>query len=342
MDITKRDSKMLKGIAILSMLMLHLFCRVEDLPYTPLIWIGSKPLIYFFGLFGDICVSIYCFISGYAHYLQSSDTDLKKRLKRILRFLIQFWVIVVLFSLIGIIVGSKTIPGSLKDFILHCLTLKNSYNGAWWYAHTYIVLVLLQPISCKLAQKCPSWLLVLASFGFYVLGYGIRFWGWCACEATIPSWIISHLGLLGTSYFPYMIGMIFCKHQIIAHLRHLIKSIKLHNIYIYILSALSLIGMIVAHGIVPSLFVAVATATVTITILCICPLPQLLNNFLCYMGEHSTNIWLTHMFFYTVLWKDLVFCAKYPILVFFLLLGLSLAASYIVNFISKPIIKLVR
>lgn len=35
MDITKRDSKMLKGVAILAMLMLHLFCRRDNLPYTP-------------------------------------------------------------------------------------------------------------------------------------------------------------------------------------------------------------------------------------------------------------------------------------------------------------------
>ena len=65
MDITKRDSKMLKGVAILSMLMLHLFCRRENLPYTPLLWIGGTPLIYYFALFGDICVAIYCFVSGY-------------------------------------------------------------------------------------------------------------------------------------------------------------------------------------------------------------------------------------------------------------------------------------
>ena len=67
MDITKRDSKMLKGVAILSMLMLHLFCRRENLPYTPLLWIGGTPLIYYFALFGDICVAVYCFVSGYAH-----------------------------------------------------------------------------------------------------------------------------------------------------------------------------------------------------------------------------------------------------------------------------------
>lgn len=43
MDISKRDSKMLKGVAILSMLMLHLFCRKENLPYV-IKWL-SKPIL---------------------------------------------------------------------------------------------------------------------------------------------------------------------------------------------------------------------------------------------------------------------------------------------------------
>ena len=60
---------MAKGIAILAMVALHLFCRNTNLPYTPLIYIGDIPLVYFLGLFGDMCVSIYCFCSGYAHYL---------------------------------------------------------------------------------------------------------------------------------------------------------------------------------------------------------------------------------------------------------------------------------
>lgn len=56
--------------------------------------------------------------------------------------------------------------------------------------------------------------------------------------------------------------------------------------------------MIVVHGVIQPLFVAFITATVTIILLCICPLPVWLTNLLCYFGEHSTNIWLVHMFFY--------------------------------------------
>lgn len=237
MDITKRDSKMLKGVAILSMLMLHLFCRRENLPYTPLLWIGGTPLIYYFALFGDICVAIYCFVSGYAHYLQSSEVEIKKRWKHLLRFFIPFWVIAAVFSLIGMLTGNAAIPGSLMKFALNCLTIQNSYNGAWWYANTYILLVALQPLSRKFAERCPVWLVVLLTFSFYTIGYGIRFWDWGACNSAILSWVITHIGLLGASYFPYMIGMLFCKKQVISLLRQRLTTLHARNIYIYIHSS---------------------------------------------------------------------------------------------------------
>ena len=47
MEITKQDSKMLKGVAVLGLLMLHLFCRKANLPYAPLLWLGNTPLVYY-------------------------------------------------------------------------------------------------------------------------------------------------------------------------------------------------------------------------------------------------------------------------------------------------------
>lgn len=340
MDITKQDSKMLKGVAILSMLMLHMFCRKENLPYTALLWVKDTPLIYFFGLFGDICVPMYCFVSGYAHCLHSTQSDMKQRWRSLLRFMIVYWVIAVLFAVVGLITGNQTIPGSITEFLLNCLTIRNSYNGAWWYANIYILLVALQPLSNKFVWRCPAWLVLSLTFAFYTLGYGIRFWGWGACDSAVLSWVINHIGLLGTSYFTYAVGMLFCKNNIIQVLRTKITEINAR--YIYILGTILLACMIIMHSIVQTLFVAVFTATATIVILCICPLPRLLINVLCYMGEHSTNIWLTHMFFYTVLFDGFVFVVKYPLPIFCLLLLLSLASSYIIKLISKPILNLVR
>jgi len=179
-------------------------------------------------------VAIYCFVSGYAHYMQSTETELRHRWKRLLRFLIPFWVIAAVFSVIGIFTGNPAIPASAKEFLLNCLTIKNSYNGAWWYANTYILLVALQPLSRKFVERCPAWAVLLAFFAFYTVGYGIRFWGWGSCCSAVLAWIITHIGLLGTSYFPYVIGMLFCKKQVVAALRQRLAAVKARNIYIYI------------------------------------------------------------------------------------------------------------
>lgn len=126
----------------------------------------------------------------------------------------------------------------------------------------------------------------------------------------------------------------------VAALRQRLASVKASNICIF--TGVTFAGMIVVHGVIQPLFVAFITATVTITLLCICPLPVWLTSVLCYFGEHSTNIWLVHMFFYGNLFHGIVFCLKYPILALLFLIALSLVSSYVIKWLSRPILKLVR
>ena len=125
-----------------------------------------------------------------------------------------------------------------------------------------------------------------------------------------------------------------------AALRQRVLSVKTINFCIF--TGVTFAGMIVVHGLIPPLFVAFITATVTIILLCICPLPVWLTNLLCYFGEHSTSIWLVHMFFSGSLFLGFVFCLKYPIPVLLLLIAFSLASSYVIKWLSRPILKLVR
>lgn len=73
MGISKNDTKMLKGVAILFMLLLHLFCRKEvNGLYETFPVINGVPFVYYIGLFGDACVPIYCFVSGYGLFMVHS------------------------------------------------------------------------------------------------------------------------------------------------------------------------------------------------------------------------------------------------------------------------------
>ena len=338
---TKQKSRVLKGAAILSMLMLHLFCRKANLPYTPLLWVGGTPLIYYFGLFGDVCVAMFCFISGYAHELQfEKAVPGRERWKHLLKFLISFWVIAIMTAVTGMIIRDERIPGSLEEFLLNFFAIRNSYNGAWWYVNTYILLILLQPLSCQLVRRLPAWLAGLFAFAFYTVGYGIRFFGWGASSLSVLSWAIMRVGLLGTSYFPYLIGMLFAKNNILNLLYK--KTINMNHACLYVVSIAVVVGMLVFHSFVQSLYIAAFTAIAIISILCVLPLPTWIERGLAYLGVHSGNIWLVHMFFYANLFEGFVFRAKYPVLIFLLLLALSLAVSYVVNWLSRPIQKLVR
>ena len=65
--------KVLQGIAILFMLSLHLFARKEvNGIYETFPTINGIPLIYYIGLFGDACVPIYLFASGYGLFISIS------------------------------------------------------------------------------------------------------------------------------------------------------------------------------------------------------------------------------------------------------------------------------
>ena len=84
---------------------------------------------------------------------------------------------------------------------------------------------------------------------------------------------------------------------------------KIYNIsyklkYKNLLGVFTIIVMIIAHGIIETLFVAVFTGVIFICAFNIIDKPKWVNNLLDYLGNHSTNMWLIHMFFYMIYFKD--------------------------------------
>ncbi|MGG3582650.1 hypothetical protein P5618_011460 [Priestia megaterium] len=70
MEFSKKDMKILQGVAILFMLSLHLFARKEiNGLYETFPVINRVPFVYYLALFGDACVPIYLFASGYGLFL---------------------------------------------------------------------------------------------------------------------------------------------------------------------------------------------------------------------------------------------------------------------------------
>lgn len=341
MELTKRQTSMTKGIAILLMLLLHLFCTREyNNLFTPLIMIGETPLIYYVGLFGDCCVAIYCFCSGYglmSLYKKNPEEYNKKNLVRICKLYINFWIILFLFViLLGYITGNfNNHFMNLKVFILNFTAISVTYNGAWWFLTTYIILVILSKGINKIIEKYNAILILIISFMIYFICY-IQYWHKIiVLNGDILNWAVKQTTLLGTSQLAYLVGSIFANKKIYSKIYEIFHKIKFKNIIAIIL----IILMVVFHGFIQTAFISPFTGISFIILFNLIEKPKFLNDLLYYFSQHSTNIWLIHMFFYMTYFKDLIFLAKYPILIFLWLIVLCLISSYIVKFIYNIIAK---
>lgn len=345
MELSKRDTQMTKGLAIVFMVLLHLFCRVDDLPYE-CIKIGGVPLVYYIGLISDCCVAIYCFCSGYAlEIINQKITDSKQyyinRIKSLFKLLINYWIILILFSIIGLIIKNDSIPISFTHFVKHFFLLEKSYNGAWWFLLTYVLLILISKPVHLIVEKLNPYILLLISTGIYFIAYIQRFKNVVDFNNELANWIIMQMSLLGTSFLPFVCGMIFYKYELFTKTRNWLNK-NFNNLKLAIIGAVIFLVLVIGHGIVPSVIVAPFTGLVIIVIFNVVKKGNLIDKIFEFLGEHSTNIWLIHMFFYSTLFKDFVFIAKYPVLIFAFMMLLTICCSYIINIFYKLIIKLIK
>lgn len=345
MELSKQDTKMTKGLAILFMVLLHLFCRKTGLPYEVLLRIGGVPLVYYIGLFGDCCVAIYCFCSGYAHYLlreKEGKGYFTKSLQRLLLLLVNYWIVILLFWPAGMLFddSGRTIY-SLSNFLQNLFAVANSgvlsaFNGAHWFVMTYIILTLLSPLLFRFIRRVHPAVTLAAVTVVYIIAYLLRFQ---KIAVSIPDvyaakWIFFELCLLGTSLLPYAAGMLFYRLKVFTRINKLYA--RLPRFAGPALLGAFFCGMFASHAVFQSLIVAPLTGIGTVICFNLWKKPKPVRAVFDFFGTHSTNIWLTHMFFFDTVFVNFAFLAKYPLPIFLFTIALSLAASYLVMLIHKP------
>lgn len=342
MNYDKQDARMTRGFAILCMITLHLFCRTgDDVFGTPLIWLNSTtPLVFLFGFFAEICVPLYSLCAGYARYLLSYKQH--STIKRILRLMVNYWIVVVLFSIMGLIFDpGGMMPGTFVTFI-KSLFLLHSYNGAWWYLHTYVILLLIPTRLLLLpVQKLTTGIGLAFCLLFEIAWYLVGHFGLWPAEDGGLFWISffwTELGnLVGILAF-FWAGAFLCKAQAIPRLyryvnTHLPKRLVKPGLMIFAGC------LFAAYNIAHKAILVGITAVLMFLIFNIWEKSEYTKQVFEFLGRHSTNIWLTHMFFYAYIFKNLVFCVKYPLLILLFLLILCVITSYIIMIIETIVRK---
>ena len=74
MKLTHSDTKMIHGLSVMAMVILHLFDNLEyGRMYSPVLYLLGKPLIFYIAQLSDFCVMGFAFCSGYALFKQFQE-----------------------------------------------------------------------------------------------------------------------------------------------------------------------------------------------------------------------------------------------------------------------------
>ena len=334
-EYTRDESLILKGIAILFMLGLHLYNRdVTTGFYEPWIYIGNQPFIYYISFMFDACVPMYCFVAGYAAYIKK-DVSLKKQSSRIFELLINYWIIVLITIMLGIVLHHNKIPGSFSIVLGNLFLYKITYVGAWWFMQTYMLLFLTSKCIIKIIDYMHPVVMSIVIFIIYIVSYYFRMMNPVLTDDQFINEIVNIIILYGTSLFSYCVGIMFKKYFIISILRDGLK--KYSNIF----GVVIIISCFIVHIIIKSMIVAPFTALLFICGFSLLTLNSKLKKVLCFMGKHSTNIWLIHMQFYMVFFKDVIFQTNTVIGCFIIVLILCICCSFFIKYLVKRIVKVI-
>jgi uncharacterized membrane protein len=323
MEISINKSNYLKGIAIILMLIHHLFAypsRISpDIPVYHMV--NSVDIEMFVGLFGKICVSMFLFLSGYGFSLKK-EVSFKYIWGKLKNLYISYWIVLFIFVPIGIIF----FPGeryslSPSLFFENLIGIKSTYNSEWWFFKLYVLYVLSLPLLSRLNIGPLLGLLFLAA----LCGKGLQY------VAGAPEVLIEYC----TWLLPFGFGMVFGRSQKMPPNSWLVKLITtLSRTHPLILLMVTVAVFIVAHNpgllLVTPLFIIALMKTAD-------GLGSTVNRVVSELGKHSLYMWLTHSFYCYYFTQKLIFAPRYTPLILLLLIAVSYLTSLVLSRIELAI-----
>ena len=206
MNLTKEHSIQIKGVAILCMVLFHLFGFPERIP-TSVQWMGM-PIIKAL----QICVPIYLFMAGYGlQCIVAKGTvtwmSIGKRLKKLY---LSFWWVAIPFISVGCIVGYYA--PDVKNIFYNLSGLTTSCNAEWWFFSLYAELLVLFYFVSKIKLGWKGYLLLM--LGLLILTRGVN----CALHLDEEVIVERHLKMILIDLNIFMLGCFFAKFNIFGWL----------------------------------------------------------------------------------------------------------------------------
>ena len=333
LSLTLSDSNILKGVALLFLLVHHLF-YIRNGRFDDIEIFDGHYLVNMIGLACKVCVPMFVFLSGYG--LTASAEKLGKiklsqfYIHRFTKLYFNYWLIWLLFVPIGVFVCGLTFDAVygehvLPKFLLDFLGLINifglyGYNPTWWFYSCIIVLYLLFPFivaGCKhrWCIQAIFWVSLAITLCPFTLIQPIRFY-----LITFVLGCFFRNGLIHNILPPLFNKLIYrCLNGELSRLEILI-------ILVVVISYIPL-RLIVPYALVFDTIITILLIFLYKNI----KIHRFVSSFLHFCGKHSFNIFLFHTFLFYLYIPQIIYWHRNPVVIFTTLILFCLLISCLIE-----------
>lgn len=341
--ITRKQSSVIQGAAILLMFWHHFFSDLELYGGRLLFW--NREAVWRGAWFGKICVGLFAFVSGYGMFYvmgRSGENrffprllqDYKIVLHRLFSLYRKYWLVFFLLPGIELIAGVREFEAG--EFFGNLFAFSSTYQSTWWYMGQYVKMFLLLPLLELFFLALPNREERKKRIVFYgaLLAAGVLLTA-AGLILYRPLWdfLLQMAKNLRISFFlPFCVGFLTARFRIYQWLAE--KQEKTGRAWTTATAALALV-LTVAVRVKLSDYAAYAEVDFLLVpvfvygFLTLSALAPPLEKALAWFGRHSVYMWLLHGWIYSHMWVWLTEYVHSALLFYVILLGLSAAAAYL-------------
>lgn len=317
-ELTKDDTTVVKGIALLLLLAHHLF-YIDNGLYDEYTLFGTG-IVQALGRFSKVCVALFVFLSGYGIMRSAGGKGFSVRrfyARGFTKLYLNYWFIWLLFVPAGIVLfgrsmeeayGDKLWVRGLLDFFGFARSAGfDGYNITWWFYSCILLLYALTPLLYRTTGRYP--LSTLAATILFLF---------------LSSDNTPLVGPLHCYLFPFALGMVSARYELVSRAGTLLMRRRLLPPLLFIvISLLRTRSGLYLDGIWTFCFITVYSIYFKEG----GGNPGTIRKSLHAIGRHSFNIFLFHTFIYYYFFTDWIYALRNPLLVFGLLLAVCMVLS---------------
>lgn len=309
---TRDESKVMQGVAILMMILFHLFPWDKQVA-------NFSPVLVRFSLANNP-VPLYTLLSGYGFYkvYQRRCKD-KHRVSRCVRLYSIYWITMTVFMAVWV-VGGVEFPAITPRSVLENYTgWRSSFYLPSWFVLPYVILALAYPWIMKTIERYKAVVSLMVAYSVY------------AIMAYLTRYAFFQQNVLQVFYifFPFVLGGVMAKCNIVEWFKG-----KCHNGWLpwLLLVAVIVLRYFVRTGAVVAFYSAALAILVTAA-----PKPQWLGRMLHELGRMNVWMWMIHGWLCWYIFSDIFYSLHYPILIFLAVSGASYIIALAFDVATKPI-----